>query len=219
MGSESLIANVGETSQVVNITLKKPSLSYLDEFISLTCAPDMLIRKLFPNAKEITESMGMFQAVVRVAKSENTKDERVKLFVIGDGNTPRTAAMFAFRTSWFCWSIDPALKNYQQRIEKPIRGLNTSPYKFEELEYGHLAYIKAAIKEPGRKILVLPHAHISHSVLEEVFDENTLVVTMPCCYPFKEQQETWHGRKPDIIYHDWRIHSPEREIRIWNKIC
>lgn len=220
MGNESLVASLTELSQVINITLKKPSLTYLDEFIGLTCAPDLLALKLFPNAKEITESMAMFQAVVRTARGVDTKDKKTKLFVIGDGSTPRTAAMFAFRTSWSCWSIDPALSMTTNHFT--IKRLSLIKDKVESINGDYLSTLQETIADGGRNILVLPHAHVPHSSLEKLFPDVTnwsaktnMVVTMPCCHPFKEQQETWHGRKPDIVYHDWRVHSPEREIRIW----
>lgn len=36
---------------------------YLDEFVRCRCAPDLLARKLFPNAKEVTESFAAYAAV------------------------------------------------------------------------------------------------------------------------------------------------------------
>src|SRR5579872_7431860 len=40
-----------------------PALRYLNEFTKLKCAPDLLAWGLFPNAKEITESLGAYNAI------------------------------------------------------------------------------------------------------------------------------------------------------------
>lgn len=44
------------------VEYNKHHLSYITEFIRLECSPDIMSKHLFPDAKEITESMGAFNA-------------------------------------------------------------------------------------------------------------------------------------------------------------
>ena len=91
--------------------VRKPSLRYLDEFIKLKCSPDLLKSNLFPNAKEITESMGVYNAVRRnLQKEYSLASPDICCLVIGDGHVPRTASLFAMRTRWTVFSIDPKLR-------------------------------------------------------------------------------------------------------------
>ncbi|HUS51341.1 MAG TPA: hypothetical protein VMZ91_14325, partial [Candidatus Paceibacterota bacterium] len=55
--------NYKETNSEVILQIKKPSLRYLNEFTRLKCGSDLLRSKVFPNAKEITESMGAYNAL------------------------------------------------------------------------------------------------------------------------------------------------------------
>ena len=53
------------------------------------------------NAKELSESFACFNAArVHLAETFLPSDPHVTLLAIGDGLTPRTAALFAFRTAW-----------------------------------------------------------------------------------------------------------------------
>ena len=92
-------------------------LKYLDDFIKLACAPKLLKLRMFPDCKEIAESMAVWYAVVRT-EVLNEQREPVRageapdtVVVVGDGVTPRTAALFAFRApQWRCVSVDPMLR-------------------------------------------------------------------------------------------------------------
>ncbi|RLO11996.1 hypothetical protein DYB28_001160 [Aphanomyces astaci] len=93
----------------------KLSLRYLDEFVGdLTCSAQMLAWGLFPDAKEVSETMGVFNAVRKLGLHEkDTAPPGVHdgIVIVGDGVTPRTAAMFAYRTKgWTCYSVDPIMK-------------------------------------------------------------------------------------------------------------
>jgi hypothetical protein len=58
---------------------------------------------VFPNAKELTESFAANNAIrIHLAGEYTPGDERVTVIAVGDGNTPRTAALCAFLTKWQC---------------------------------------------------------------------------------------------------------------------
>lgn len=199
MGKESII--VGETSQT--ITIKKESLRYLDTFIKLKCAPDLLALGLFPNAKEITESMAMYNAVSKYGDFK-LDDPEVGVTVVGDGSTPRTAALFAFRSAWQSYSIDPNLRAKSSYLK--VKRLSCLPFK-----------VQGCLPLYGISIVVFPHAHVffDNYALYERFSEAKLIVSMPCCEPYKSHQQLWDGKPPTLRYHDWGVHSPQREILVW----
>jgi hypothetical protein len=100
-----------ESASEISLTVPKPSLRYLDEFVTLKCAPDLLTAKIFPDAKEITESMAAFNAYRRHLMGRiDINNPRVLVIAVGDGIHPRTSSLFAMRTKFTCISVDPALK-------------------------------------------------------------------------------------------------------------
>mmetsp|Transcript_5141 Transcript_5141/g.9466 ORF Transcript_5141/g.9466 Transcript_5141/m.9466 type:complete len:430 (+) Transcript_5141:107-1396(+) len=93
------------------ISQKAGKLGYLDELLMCRCAPDLLNLGLYPNAKEVTESFSLFNATRRhMQKHFDPKDPNVVCVVVGDGSTPRTAAMMCYRTKWKVYSVDPMMK-------------------------------------------------------------------------------------------------------------
>ncbi|KAL7691734.1 hypothetical protein Plhal304r1_c008g0031521 [Plasmopara halstedii] len=190
------------------------SLRYLDEFVGkLQCASDLLQLELFPDAKEITESMALFNAVRRyiapTSKSRKVNDKPDGIIVVGDGSTPRTAAMFAYRMQgWKCYSVDPAMDT------------GTSERSKRWAEVSNLIIVRNKIENVRislkRVILVLVHAHVSlDQALSAVEAEEICgVMTIPCCNWYG-LQETLFGRKPDLVYDDFSVLSDHREIRLW----
>jgi hypothetical protein len=45
---------------------QQTNLRYIDEFLRLSSAPMMLELKLFPNSKEISESMAMWEVILNL---------------------------------------------------------------------------------------------------------------------------------------------------------
>ena len=96
--------------------------TYLDKVFSMRCFEDLVRMRVFPDAKDISESYGFLQAAIRRGMSGNrakgsnrhrVKPERrrgVLVISIGDGSTARTATLAAFLTSWTCVSVDPMLR-------------------------------------------------------------------------------------------------------------
>ena len=145
MGHDSAIAQVTEAAGLTTVTIKQRRTRYLDEFVGLTCAPDLLALRVFPNAKEITESMAAYHAVrSHLWRTFKPGDSSVTLVAVGDGCTPRTAALFAMRTAWTCHSVDPRLR----ATDWAVRRLTCWPNKIEDV---------ARVAE--RAIIVAVHSH------------------------------------------------------------
>lgn len=182
---------------------------YLAEYIKLKCCPDLSMNKMWPNAKEITESMGAFSAVRNYVFTEEDSKERdqhlkrkdIKLLSVGDGRTPRTAALFALRTKWDCYSIDPQLNT-----EK------TWPYKRLHLYKNRIDDLK--FKFPDHTvIIVMVHSHAKIDItLNSITGKERHLVTIPCCMPHILVNT------PYIGYTDFHIASDKNEVKIWRNI-
>ena len=174
---------------------------YIQEFFKLKCAPDLLGWHLFPNAKEVTESMAAFRGVMDfIATKEDLKsnDPSVILISVGDGVTPRTVALFAFRTSWECYSVDPLLRvenNYH------IDRLTLFKNKIEDLDMDF----------PDRPVIIVSvHGHAKmRDMLDHIHGKTRHLLTIPCC-----EQHTIPN-KPYIGYTDSNVWSEKNEIKIW----
>lgn len=198
------ILNAHETKNgTVEITLKFPTLRYLDEFIGLSCSVDMLSMGLFPNAKEITESFAAYRACRRFVPFE-LDDPNVNVVVVGDGSTPRTAATFAFRSRWMCHSIDPKLnKDKIPAWRAGISRLNCIP-----------GLVQTTSFDFDKLVIVAPHSHAPmNEVINRLKGKERHVIVMPCC----ERQDV--GKViPDHKYDDWGIQSPQRTVMVYNNV-
>jgi hypothetical protein len=177
---------------------------YINEFVRLDCAPDILALKLFPNAKEITESMAAFHAVRAHIVNQcgaSFDNKNIATVCIGDGHTPRTAALFAFRTAWACYSIDPKLRKIVWDIKRLI------PYdeRIEDVILD-LRYFDQVIM-----LQVHSHADLATS-LENIKAKRMHVVAIPCCIPMEIPGRYYIG------YEDMSIWSPENTVKVWRDI-
>ncbi|OWZ16112.1 hypothetical protein PHMEG_00010150 [Phytophthora megakarya] len=214
--SSSSSLNTFEAAATVSPATPPVSLRYLNEFVGkLHCAPALLQHGLFPYAKEVTESMALFNAVRRYiepkTKGETQKDngKHDGIVVVGDGNTPRTAAMFAFRMrGWKCYSVDPAMEKGTSERSRGWADVSNLVVVRNKIENVRIALRRA--------IVVLVHAHVTlDQALSAVQAEEVCgVVTMPCCNWYG-QQESLFGRGPDLVYDDFSVLSDHREIRLW----
>lgn len=84
-------------------------LDYVDRLLRWDCGPTLLEMGLFPNCKEITESVACL-AAIDMYLDIRFSDTKVLGIVVGDGSTPRTAALLAARSKWNVVSIDPAMR-------------------------------------------------------------------------------------------------------------
>jgi hypothetical protein len=168
---------------------------YIDLMAACSCFPDLLALKRFPNAKEITESMAAFETCFHKVPVFSLGDPSVTLAVVGDGHTPRTAALFAFRSRWDCHSIDPVL-----RKDYPVNRLTCHKQRIQDFPK----------MEAGKLVLVAVHSHAPLDVAYHKFTaKERVTIAIPCCV----RQEI--GRPPDMAYHDASIWSPHNLVKVW----
>lgn len=174
----------------------RPLFRYINEALALKCFSDILEQRLFPDAKEITESMAAYNAIRNKARLFNLGDPNVVLIAVADGNTPRTAAMFAYRTAWQCVSIDPRLV----KAGWPIKRLTCWQKRIEDCEPQHFSKL----------VIVAVHSHAPLDIVCARFtSDERVVVAIPCCV--KQERE----RAPDFAYIDKGIWSPKNKILVW----
>jgi hypothetical protein len=177
---------------------------YMNEFFKLKCAPDLLAWKLFPNAKEITESFGAFKGVRDVILEPTNlrfDDPSIVLVSVGDGVTPRTAALFAVRTSWECYSVDPLMR---VDVNYPIDRLSVIKAKIEDLK----------LDFPERSVIIVSvHGHAKlNDILEHIHGKVRHFLTIPCCISHNIPNKVYLG------YTDTNIWSDKNEVKVWLNI-
>ena len=178
---------------------------YLDQLTRLHCGPDLLRLKVFPNAKEVTESFAAFQAVLDFLTPEGWKmgDASIAAIAVGDGSTPCTGATFAFRTAWQCYSVDPRLGQSwlaKGRADRAVERLTCLRSRIEEI----------APIDSDRAIVLAVHSHAPlEASISAVRAREVAVVAIPCCFPLTLPTE------PDWSYRDKAIWSPANHVLIW----
>lgn len=174
---------------------------YINQFLRLKCAPDVIASRVFPNVKEITESMAAFSAVRRIMGSESFGNHKIQLVDVGAGKYPRTALLFAHMTRWTCWAIDPRLssKSYSN-----VRGLHTLSEKIE-----------STMTESEHPVVVCAvHSHVPLDVtLSRIKAPEVLVVAMPCCVELKLRD-----RLPSEDYNDIHCWSPCNRVVVYKGV-
>jgi hypothetical protein len=173
---------------------------YLDMLVTSKCGADLLSRKLYPNAKEVTEAYSCFDATSKLKLPWG--DSSRLAVVVGDGSTPRLGAMVAMRTAWTVASIDPKLKQRDWRVKR--LACYSVPI---ELVRCHLVGTDVCI--------FMPH---SHAPVVEVLKNITTtgqrtLITQDCCV-----RQLVDGVAPDFEYRDPSCWSPENVIRIWRNV-
>lgn len=185
---------INEISQ----SIARSAVHYASELCSLTCAP--LLIPLFPNFKEVTESFAAFAAVRHHLPQYSSRDTDVTIVAVGDGSTPRTAATFALRTAWNCWSVDPALSH--ARLFRNIKRLTVEPSRIEQVRI-----------TGDRVIVVAVHSHADLTAAIRAIDADSIsVVAIPCCVP--QQIDA----PPDMEYEDYGCLSPQRTVMVWRSV-
>lgn len=173
---------------------------YLMEFVTLSCATDMLAMRVFPNGKEISESFGAFNAVRYRLPQFDLKDPNVRVVCVADGTTPRTGATFALRSAWTVYSIDPLMRGGTQRWSA-IKRLTTIPTRIEEFTF-----------QADRVIVVAVHSHADlRKSVAGIKARELAVVAIPCCVNLDLDV------KPTRVYQDKGIISPCRTVKIWER--
>lgn len=207
------VAEGKERNRVFNDLTKTPT-DHLDRFFAHPCR-DRIVR-LFPNAKEVTESFGAFHAVNTRLTHLDRADPNVTVLVVGDGHSPRTGMLFAVSSAWGVWSIDPQMRlKYRGLHER----LNLIDAKIEDVHGWNLPLTKVVI------IGVHSHATLEASIKKVRACARLDVVSIPCCVPQYIPFTSFPGPEfehdglpliaPDFSYEDRAILSPERTVLGW----
>ena len=176
----------------------KPMFRHINGIMANACFPDMLATKVYPNAKELTESAAAFDVVRNKMPVFALNDPGVTLIAVADGSTPRTAAMFAFRTRWNCISIDPNLNH--KEWENKIKRLTLFRKKIEDVHPMHFPKL----------VIAAVHSHAPFDLVCERFTaDERLAIAIPCCYVQERE------RPPDLEYVDIGIWSPKNVVKVW----
>ena len=195
--------NKGTGPIIGEVNIKHATGRYIDEFVRLKCAPDLLLMGVFPNAKEITESFAAYRAAQNYISRFALADPSVTVYCVADGCTPRTGATFAYRSAWQCASIDPALRDCGRWAG--IRRLRCMPCRVEDGHYH--------VRRNRKTLIVAVHSHANLQVaVDKLRGDDTAVIALPCCKP----QEL--DRPPDYDYQDFGIWSPKRRVLVWEKL-
>lgn len=174
------------------------SLKYINELVGCMCFPDLLSLKIFPDGKEVTESASIY-AYIRKHQKDNFPfgDANTVFIAVGDGSTPRTASMFAFRSQWQCFSVDPALK---WRNNGRVGRLNIIPKRVEQLPNLHF----------DKLVIAAVHSHANLKIVADKFTANKrLIIAMPCCV----SQDI--GKPPTYEFVDNGVWSTKNRILVW----
>lgn len=204
-----------ETNRELQLIVPKPSLKYLDFFICLKSAPLLLGTGFYPNSKEITETIGVFDRA-RIGLQLNHRDPSICLICVGDGHYPRTGLYAALMTQWQIHSVDPAMQENWEYIKEKTATIRRLKLYSNLIEETHLE-----IETPVRKIVLLfVHSHASLKNSVEVVRQSLIrcgelenpeihAVSLPCCV------DDDLGRKPDSIVEDEHILSVRRQIQFY----
>jgi len=232
----STTERTGETVQSHEESYQRPHLRYLDEFIRLKSAPLLLELRIYPDSKEITEAMAAFEAVrrhLRISAAPTATPKKRYVLCIGDGSTPRSAAIFAIMwKGWEALAIDPMLKPYVDddnrekdrftvrraqggQTPKMLDFTSSWAQKIDRLKV-YRAKIQDVTIKCDEAVIVLVHAHVTLADVMAAVDCPKIrgVVTLPCCQYLVNHKSLW-DRPPDVTYRDDSIGSLQNEVRIW----
>jgi hypothetical protein len=192
-------------------------------------------------AKEITESMAMVDASERALKLclgraastfQNDKGCCVRVYCVGDGKYPITAAAMALNYPYPGWefiSIDPLSEHIDVSMTQhkliQVQG-KSQDYKIPTLPTSVSDDSSDKSQEEYSDITTyvdLVLACHSHAPLQEFWDrilkrradDNTrcrsICITMHCCADFSDINQP-----PVLVFDDYEVYSPKREVRIYD---
>lgn len=161
------------------------------------------------------------QGIVRQVSFD---DPNVKILAVGDGCTPRTACLFAFRTKWKCVSVDPLMRKGPWL--ETVSNLSTHRARIQDVDI--------PFDNPTQKVIVIMwHAHVSirnsvsclsvdgvkwdtnDQVLSASMRSRVAVVSCACCNYDEVQREMPDGSPPDSQFEDVAVPGEKRIVRVW----
>lgn len=188
---------------------------YLNRYIRLKASADMQALELFPNLKEIQESFSIFNVIEsyilkRDTNIDRNKENHVLCFVVGDGTTPRTAAVINFMTKWDTISCDPIMRNPAKYAG--IKRCEVRTSTGEDLV--HVVKQQVEIRKYDYVFLIFPHSHIpnTNEIYKHFTDEKVWIINMPCCH---KKQDDFLPLKEWVSFKDDAVASPENTIKVY----
>jgi len=189
------------------LTIPRVSCSYfydnrhLHRFFKMRAAPLLMSENIFPNIKEITESMGAFVAIHEhlIKNGIDRNSDKVDVYAIGDGHSPRTAALIACLTKWNCISIDPEMRPKTWNFKR----LTTFRNKIEDVSFDG--------KNDRIAIIVCVHSHAKLTdCLKSInnYKERHLI-NIPCCVKADLEFE------PNFTFCDVGIQSEKQNVSVY----
>jgi hypothetical protein len=169
--------------------------------------------------KEITETFGAIYHLFEYIKLyifSNIRDDislinfrndsNILCICVGDGISPKSGYIFAKRTQWNIFSIDPEMK--KSWVEKShLPNLTCINKKIEDVDF---------ITDDYHTIIIISiHSHANMNYIWNKFKElkaRLICLSIPCC--------EWHGQRvtdkvPIVQLHEPGIFSEKNEIIIW----
>eukprot|EP01041_Mallomonas_annulata_P005889 gene5889-11893_t len=162
------------------------------------------------HAKEISESMAMVDALVKLGEMTGTLWEALSanVFVLADGRTPYTSAALAMfmPDSWQFWSIDPLLSFDPAKLGAYESRIHLVPAMSQTFTCP-----TSPTLAPLVNIVIACH---SHAPLQEFWDRlpaPKYCVSMPCC------GRDWSSliQEPLTQYDDYEVFSPKRKVFLY----
>ena len=198
-------------------------------------------RDMFPNVKEITESVSAFRAAVRYVEEHMGGEAApcytpgaMEVVCVADGGSPRTASLFATYLPQQVHSVDPAMH------ARYIAAGGVPAELLSQYKKGGVTAYACTIEEWVRRLpppaaavqCVLVVAVHSHALLEDYIPQvrmhfrecRVLLLATPCCVEQRlcppPGSPTSKGLdlslQPAREFSDMGIHSHDRTVRIWD---
>ncbi len=201
-------------------------LRHIDEFLahpsvkSLLCLSDKW--SLFPDAKEISESVAAFAAVRQhMPGAWDFDDPSIACVCIADGHTPRTAAVMHTYTKWRVLSCDPAMRegvatDLNFRMPR-LTALRCMAGELPEVAADRVAIVAVHAHNfvlrppPGAIARGMPRPNILAETLARVTAKEVLIVALPCCH------RLWLPDREHVAeYRDLGIWSHHNRVKVWS---
>lgn len=100
---------------------------------------------------------------------EFLQNEKINCYVVGDGTTPRTAALFHCATKWNIWSIDPEMHD---SWIAPMDRLHCVKDRAENVPM---------VAEADFIVIISVHGHANLRELVSKISSPLIVLSIPCC--------------------------------------
>jgi hypothetical protein len=204
------------TPVVIEIPIKKkltkkqrnPS-KYIDFAIRRNLVNGYFKWCIFPT-KEISESIAPYYAIKRyedIDMLRYAENVNIKVYCLGDGNTPRTAFVLASLSHWTIYSIDPALQvdkilKYERPSPKCMDRVHLFPIKSEQFTDIDMSC--------DLSIVVGVHSHAPFEEFWSRVPSPKLGIAIPCCVKHEIK-----NLNPIESYEDDKILSEKRTVIIW----